>query len=135
MVEDSAWENSDASSDDEDYSLLASTQPDPLKQAERTAESDEEHEETAQPVTTTPQASPTDSANSEVTNSIPEAPRDSTVTSNALSTMQFSEPVGPAIEMESTATALDFFNITFGNDIIEQTNLYAEQNSPSARYK
>ena len=139
MVEDSDWENSDASSDNEDYSLLASTQPDPLKQAESTAESNEEHEETAQPVTTTPQTSPTDSTNSEVTNSILEAPHDSTVTSNTLSTMQFSEPVGPAIEMESTATALNFFNITFGNDImeliVEQTNLYAEQNPPSARYK
>ena len=139
MVEDSDWENSDASSDDEDYSLLASTQPDPLKQAECTAESDEEHEETTQPVTMTPQTSPTDSTNSEVTNSIPEAPCDSTVTSSALSTMQFSEPVGPAIEMGSTATALDFFNITFGNDrmelIVEQTNLYAERNPPSARYK
>ena len=61
------------------------------------------------------------------------------MTSNALSTKQFSEPVGPAIEMESTATAFDFFNITLGNDImeliVEQTNLYAEQHPPSARYK
>ena len=43
---------------------------------------------------------------------------------------QFSEPVGPATEMDSSATAMDFFDITFGNDImemmVEQTNLYAQ---------
>jgi hypothetical protein len=33
--------------------------------------------------------------------------------------VSFNEPVGPAIEMDSTFTALDLFNVTFGNDIME----------------
>jgi hypothetical protein len=41
--------------------------------------------------------------------------------------------------MDSSATAMDFFDITFGNDImemmVEQTNLYTQQNPPSARYR
>ena len=45
--------------------------------------------------------------------------------------------MGPATEMDSSATAMDFFDVTFGNDImemmVEQTNLYAQQNPPSTR--
>jgi hypothetical protein len=41
--------------------------------------------------------------------------------------------------MASTSTALDFFNETFGNDVMEhmvqETNIYASQNPPSERYK
>ena len=37
------------------------------------------------------------------------------------------------------ATEMDFFDVTFGNDImeimVEQTNLYAQQNPPSTRYR
>ena len=51
----------------------------------------------------------------------------------------FSYPVGPVSLLESDATPFDFFSLFFDDDImdhiVEQTNLYATQNPPSARYK
>ena len=48
-------------------------------------------------------------------------------------------PVGPVSLLESDATPFDFFSLFFDNDItdhiVDQTNLYARQNPPSARYK
>ena len=129
QFEESNWENSDASSDkDDDFFIPAEFSPlyiaanDHLELAE-----DSETEEDSQP-TIQPQNGSSNSTG------------DTSATGSAFSDpIPFNEPVGPAIEMDSTSTPLDFFNVTFGNDImellVEQTNLYAEQNPPSARYK
>ena len=61
-----------------------------------------------------------------------------TVLSNRRVPIQFAQHVGPTEVSDSKSTPLDFFLQIFGKDtfdhIAEQTNLYAFQNPPSARY-
>ena len=58
--------------------------------------------------------------------------------SNRIVPIPFAQPVGPTELLDSDSTPLDFFLQIFGKDtfdhIAEQTNLYAFQNPPSARY-
>ena len=143
LVYEPDWDNSDASSDDEDYSPLRLASTDRIEQAENSTPFEEELEETQETATASSSID-----NSSSGNSMPEQPPGNPVTpttgpnSSSASFQlphQFSEPAGPATEMDSSATAMDFFDITFGNDImemmVEQTNLYAQQNPPSARYR
>ena len=117
MVNEPDWDNSDASSDEEDLSPLGLAVADPLQQAE---ESDDVDDEPQQPTLST-----------QFTDSGPN--------SSGIDQLRFEEPVGPVQDMHRTATALDFFNITFGNTVmdmlVQQTNLYAAQNPPASRYK
>jgi hypothetical protein len=117
MVNEPDWDNSDASSDEEDLSPLGLAVADPLQRAE---ESDDVDDEPQQPTLST-----------QFTDSGPN--------SSGIDQLRFEEPVGPVQDMHRTATALDFFNITFGNTVmdmlVQQTNLYAAQNPPASRYK
>ena len=142
LVYEPDWDNSDASSDDEDYSPLRLASTDRIEQAENSTPFEEELEETQETATASSSID-----NSSSGNSMLEQPPGNPVTpttgpnssSASFQLHQFSEPAGPATEMDSSATAMDFFDITFGNDIMEmmmeQTNLYAQQNPPSARYR
>ena len=132
QFEESDWENSDGSSDEDDDFFIPEFSPldialnDHLELAEE-SETEEESQMPIQP------QSGSNSPNNE-------ASQDTSATGSTFTEpIPFNEPVGPAIDMDSTSTLLDFFNITFGDDImellVEQTNLYAEQNPPSARYK
>ena len=62
----------------------------------------------------------------------------STTTATPFDPPPFTHPVGPIPLLESDATPFDF-SLFFDNDIIDhivdQTNLYATQKHPSARYK
>jgi hypothetical protein len=110
---------------------------DPLQQAQSSTEPDEE------PVDVPP--TPREDYSADETNvargTTVTSPSTSSTISSGSSTLPvtFDSPVGPAIDMPSTSTALDVFNLTFGNNImemlVEQTNLYATQNPPSAWYK
>jgi hypothetical protein len=126
VVEEPDWENSDASSDEDDDDYFQAGLPplDPLQQAQSSTEPDEE------PVDVPP--TPREDYSADETN----VARGTTVTSPSTSStssstlpVTFDSPVGPAIDMPSTSTALDVFNLTFGNNImemlVEQTNLYA----------
>ena len=49
----------------------------------------------------------------------------------------FSYRIGPAKTLDSTATPLEYFMLLFDEDcfqLVDQTNLYASQNSPGGRY-
>ena len=56
----------------------------------------------------------------------------------ASSTTTFSQHVGPTISLPASAKALDYFMLFFDEDllqhIVDQTNLYAQQNPVGARY-
>jgi hypothetical protein len=116
----SDWENSDASSveSDDEVSPLDIPQNDVLDRAADfqfvESETEEDNEQTSNSTSCSNSRTPF--------NHVP-----------------FQEPVGPAILLDSTATALDFFNLTFGNDVmdllVQQTNIYASHNPPHERYK
>ena len=117
------WDNSDASSDEDDYSEWIPAE-DPLQQAE---ESDKDSDNSHDINNESTSISTSDNATESTRNSLVTSCTDGSLTLPATLT-SFNEPVGPAIIMPSTATALDFFNITFGNEImemlVEQTNGY-----------
>ena len=128
QFKESDWENSTGSSDEDDhffipeFSSLNIASNDHLELAEE-SETEEDSKPTIQPQ-----------------NKSSNSPGDTSATGSVFSDpIPFNEPVGPAIKMDSTSIPLDFFNVTFGIDImelpVEQTNLYAEQNPPSAHYK
>jgi hypothetical protein len=119
FVDEPDWNNSDASSDVDDNYFRGGLQTgDPLQQAQDGSETDEDSEPTQPPPPVT---------------SSTEISRSGTLP------VAFDHPVGPSVNMASTSTALDFFNETFGNDVMEhmvqETNIYASQNPPSERYK
>ena len=129
LIDEPDWDNSDASlNKDDDYSLLGLT--DPLQRAEDNEDSNEESGRTQQRV------------HSDAGSFLPQESEQPCASDAASFTgpsptfsVMFNDPVGPAIDMDSTATAINFFDITFGNDImdllVEQINLYATQYPPS----
>ena len=119
QFEESDWENSDESSDENDNFFITKFPPLDFASNDHLELAEEDSQPTIQPQ-----------------NGSSNPPSDTSATGSAFSDpIPFNEPVGPAIEMDSMSTPLNFF----GNDImellVEQTNLYAEQNPQSARYK
>ena len=59
--------------------------------------------------------------------------------SSPFSPPEFTQSVGPAVSLDSAATALDAFLLIFGDNtfklLADQTNLYARQTPPGASYK
>ena len=96
MVGEPDWDNSDASSDEEDYSILDTISEDPLQQVEDATmadeDSDDSHETNIESTSAHTEAEPT---------------LDSLVTSctsgfSALPVTPFNEPVGSAIAMPNS---------------------------------
>ena len=88
---------------------------------------------------TMPEVHSTASTTTDVSASPPSSPPASSGAVVPFKPPQFTTPVGPCTLLNSTATPLDFFMLLFDQDIIQllvdQTNLYASQNPPGARYK
>ena len=131
FVDEPDWNNSDASSDDDDDYFRGGLQPgDPLQQAQDGSETNEDSEPTQPP----PQVATREEEP-------PASPLTSSTENSGLGTLSvaFDHPVGPSVNMASTSKALNFFNETFGNDVMEhmvqETNVYASQNPASERYK
>ena len=130
MVAEPDWDNSDTSLDEDDDYFQTGLQPlDPLQQAQNISERDEETAE-QEPQVTSSGDEPTDETG--VTSSTVASSSDRLL-------VPFDSTVGPAIEMPSTSTALDFFNLTF--EMISWKCLYSKQicmqlrTTPSDSYK
>ena len=125
------WDNSDASSDEDDeYSPLGLRDPFSERKTAKT--------QTTILAIQSRQFTLALSLPRILNNHTQSDPTSSTGSSPTLSVV-FNEPVGLAIDIDNTATAIDVSDIIFGNDmmelLVEQTNLYAAQHPPSARYK
>ena len=136
IIDDSDWENSDddcLESDEEDNVYHV----DPL---DRVQDDDGPNDcvDTYDPLEpSSPDHTSDDSASPSISpTASPSPPTNAAVPFNP---PPFTSPVGPLTVLNSTATPLDFFMLLFDDDIlqllVDQTNLYASQNPPGARYK
>lgn len=100
MVDEPEWNNSDVSLDEDDDFFETGLQPlDPLQQAQNESELDEdpvEHQQTPTEPTSEEQPS-----TEEVTSS-------TVISGSSTLPATFDSPVGPAIDMPSTSTAMNF---------------------------
>ena len=157
-TDDVDWDNSE---DEEDWDVESNVEDvDPLDLAQITDPTEEISMDnssiTTMPVTNTPHTAspnalvltqisdvPSSTATMPLTHTTTQPSITSTAatntTSSPFSPPEFTQSVGPAVSLDSAATALDAFLLIFGDNtfklLADQTNLYARQTPPGASYK
>ena len=157
-TDDVDWDNSE---DEEDWDVESNVEEvDPLDLAQITDPTEENSMDnssiTTMPVTNTPHTAspnalvltqisdvPSSTATMPLTHTTTQPSITSTAATNTTSSPysppEFTQSVGPAVSLDSAATALDAFLLIFGDNtfklLADQTNLYARQTPPGASYK